>query len=238
MHESDGIHPGMAVLTADGQRIGQVLEVSEPPPAGSDRAGYVRISTEAREGDRQMYLPFTAVREVRPEGLYLDRAEVAAGPWGEAALSSMGEAGNLRPGATDAAPPGWSPAPQDQTLELRGEELQAHTELVQTGELGIRKEIITEERTLEVPIRREEVVIERHPVEPKPAREEMSEGEVLRVPVWGEQVQVEKQPVVIEELHITKRVVEETEHVAATVRREEARLEPAGDVPVSGDAAP
>src|SRR5919202_190484 len=48
----------------------------------------------------------------------------------------------------------------------------------------------------------------------------------------------EKQPVVIEELHITKRVIEETEHVAATVRREEARLERAGEVPVSGHAVP
>ena len=153
-------------------------------------------------------------------------------------MTGRDEAENLRHDGTALPVPGWSDAAQDQTVELRGEELQPHKERVQTGELGIYKEIVTEERALDVPIQREEVIIERHPVEPKPAREEITEGEVLRVPVWGEQVQVEKHAVVIEELHITKRVIEATEHVAATVQREEARLERAGDVAVSGDVAP
>jgi uncharacterized protein (TIGR02271 family) len=188
--------------------------------------------------DRQLYIPLHTVQEIRADGIYLDVDQIEAEERDRGRQPALSDEEPRETLSPDGAAPEWSDSPQDQTLELRGEELQTHKEVVQTGELGIRKEIIAEERTLEVPIQREEVVIERHPVEPRPAREEIGEGEVLRVPVWGEQVQVEKQPVVIEELHITKRVIEETEHVAATVRREEARLERAGEVAVSGDLAP
>ena len=48
------------------------------------------------------------------------------------------------------------------TLQLREEELHAHKQLVETGEVRVRKEVITEHRTIEVPVQREEIVIERH----------------------------------------------------------------------------
>ena len=238
MRDSTDIRPGMVVYGADGARVGQVLEASDHTGLPSEGAGYLRILLEGSAADRQLYLPLHTIQEIRADGIYLDIDQVVAAERDYDRRPAVSDERPRKRISPASAAPGWSHALQDQTLELRGEELQAHKELVQTGELGIHKEIVTEERTLEVPIQREEVVIERHPVEPRPAREEISEGELLRIPVWGEQVEVEKQPVVIEELHITKRVIEETEHVAATVRREEARLERAGEVPVSGHAVP
>jgi len=83
-----------------------------------------------------------------------------------------------------------------------------------------------------VPVTREEVVVERHPVEPRPANRPISERETIEVPVREERVEVEKQPVVYEEVEIGKRQVQETEQVSGTVRREEARIEREGDVDV------
>jgi len=123
-------------------------------------------------------------------------------------------------------------------LQLREEELRARTEAVQAGEVQLRKEIVAEERTLEVPVTREEVVIERRPVEGyRPADSDIGTDEEIRVPVMEEQVTVEKQPVVVEEIDVGKRVIEETERVSGTVRREEARIEHEGDVQVHGDPA-
>ena len=126
----------------------------------------------------------------------------------------------------------WYGSPQN--VQLREEELRPRTESVQAGEVGLRKEVVTEQRTMDVPVTREEAVIERHPVEPRPASGDIQEGEAARVPLREERVQVEKQPVVTEEVSIGKRQVQETEQVSGTVRREEARVETEGQVDVRG----
>jgi uncharacterized protein (TIGR02271 family) len=85
---------------------------------------------------------------------------------------------------------------------------------------------------MDVPVPREVAVIERHPVDRRPADEPIGEGETVRVPLREEQVSVEKRPVVSEEISVGKRGVQETEEVSGTVRREEARVEQEGDVRV------
>ena len=54
------------------------------------------------------------------------------------------------------------------SIDLVEEQLRTRTRPVQTGEVTIRKEVVTETRTIDVPVRREELVIERHPVERRP----------------------------------------------------------------------
>ncbi len=116
------------------------------------------------------------------------------------------------------------------------QELQARTRPVEAGEVEIRKDVVTEEQTLEVPKTREEVVIDRHPVARRPADRPVGEdaGETLRVPMHEEQVSVEKQPIVTEEIEVSTRQVQDTEQMSGDVRREEARIERAGDVDAGG----
>ena len=58
-----------------------------------------------------------------------------------------------------------APALDDETyLELVEEQLEAHTRPVQIGEVLLRKQVVTETRTIEVPVRREELVVERRAV--------------------------------------------------------------------------
>lgn len=113
-------------------------------------------------------------------------------------------------------------------IELREEELRATKEQVKAGEVRVRKEVVEEEKSIDVPVTREEVVIERHPVSGRPVTGSIKEGEEIRVPLTEEEVRVEKRPVVKEEITVGKRKVQETETVRDTVRREEARIEEQG----------
>ena len=130
------------------------------------------------------------------------------------------------------------PRDERRKVELTEEELRARKERERTGEVEIRKEMVTEEKTLDVPVTREEVVVERRPVERRPASGTVGAGETIEVPVHEERVEVEKQPVVYEEIDVGKRQVQDTERVSGTVRREEARVDTEGDVEVAaGDQA-
>jgi uncharacterized protein (TIGR02271 family) len=119
-------------------------------------------------------------------------------------------------------------------LQLQEEQLDVKKERVQVGEVRLRKEVVTEQRNVEVPVTREEVVIERHAAAGNELAEgEIGEGEEVRIPLMEEEVRVEKTPVVREEVSIRKRQVQDTERVSETVRREEARIESQGDARIS-----
>src|SRR5512144_3223198 len=117
-------------------------------------------------------------------------------------------------------------------IPLHEEELQAHKQPVETGAARIRKEVVTEYRTMEVPVQREEVVIERQASTGEPGAADIRPGEEIRIPVRKEQVTVEKRPVVKEEVTVGKRAVQDTERVGGEVRKEEVRVEREGDVDV------
>ncbi len=158
-------------------------------------------------------------------------------------------------GAYDAST--HSPLQDVHTIQLRGEVLQAQKEPVEIGEVFIRKVVVTEEKTITVPIRREEIVIERRNVssfsadqpEKQPVQQpvqqpvtqgegrlvELGENEVIRIPLYTEQIFIEKRPVVVEEVLVSKRNVQEIRHFTDTVRREEPRLEREGKVIIKGD---
>jgi uncharacterized protein (TIGR02271 family) len=124
----------------------------------------------------------------------------------------------------------------DQRLQLRGEMLRTYKERVGKGEVRLRKEVVSENRSIDVPVTREEVVIERVGAGEVGSASgnigEIGEGDEIRIPVSEERVRVEKQPVVTGEVRVGKRAVQDTQRVNETVRREEARVEKEGDVNV------
>jgi len=120
-----------------------------------------------------------------------------------------------------------------QTIQVHEEEMRAAKTPVETGEVKVRKEVHTEHRTLDVPVHREEVVVDRRPVAERPASaSDIRSGEEIRIPVREEQVHVEKRPVVKEEVTVGKRQVQGTETVSGDVRKEEVKVEREGDVKV------
>jgi uncharacterized protein (TIGR02271 family) len=83
------------------------------------------------------------------------------------------------------------------------EELRAGTRERQAGQVNVRKHVRTDREQMEVPTRREEVSVERVPVEGEASGAEIVDEEV-RVPVSEEEVVVEKRPVAKEEVRIRK----------------------------------
>jgi uncharacterized protein (TIGR02271 family) len=117
-------------------------------------------------------------------------------------------------------------------IQLRGEMLRAYKERVQRGEVRLRKDVVTENQTVEVPVTREELVIERVAGSGSPAAGEIGSDQEIRVPLSEERARVEKQPVVTEEVRVGKRAVQNTEQVADSVRHEELRVEKEGDIDI------
>ena len=56
----------------------------------------------------------------------------------------------------------------DRTIRLHEEQLKVNKEQVRAGEVNVRKEVHTEQKTINVPVEREEVVIERRPAVARP----------------------------------------------------------------------
>ena len=115
------------------------------------------------------------------------------------------------------------------TIQLKKEEVRPRKESQEAGEVRVRKDVVTEHKTFDVPVSKEEVVVERHPVSRKAGSGEMvSAQEEIRMPLREERVRVEKDTVVNEEVSIGKRAVTNTQHVTADAKREELRVEHTG----------
>jgi len=128
---------------------------------------------------------------------------------------------------------GAASAHQGDTIQVKEEVLHAEKHPVETGEVRVHKEVHTENRSIEVPVRHEEVVIERTPVHGRAATGgTIREGEEIRIPVSEEQVDVSKHAVVTEEVKVGKRVVQGTETVSGQVRKEEVHVDQSGDVDI------
>ncbi|MEH7417472.1 YsnF/AvaK domain-containing protein [Neobacillus drentensis] len=111
-------------------------------------------------------------------------------------------------------------------VQLREEQLEITKERVQVGELQLHKEVVEEQRTVYVPLIREEVYIERRPViDGKYDSSAFTEDEIIRIPITEERIEVTKRPVVVEEVIVGKRKIQETKQVQDIIRKEEARIE-------------
>jgi len=126
---------------------------------------------------------------------------------------------------------GQDASQQRRSLKLREEQLAVNKERVQTGEVDIHKEVVTEQKVIEVPVSHEEIVIERHPVSGEQAgATTIGEGETIRVPLSEEKVTINKETVTTGEVVIGKQSVLENQRVTETTRREVPRVEHQGDV--------
>ncbi len=121
--------------------------------------------------------------------------------------------------------------PDERRLQLRGELLRAVKERVNKGEIRLRKEVVTEHQTINVPVTREEVVVEQVPAgTATPVSGTIGDQGEVRIPVSEERVRVNKEQVVTGEVRVQKRAVQETEQVSDEVRHEEVRVENEGQV--------
>ncbi len=127
----------------------------------------------------------------------------------------------------------------ERVMELREEQLDVHTERMQTGEVQLRKEIITETKTVDIPVTREEIVVERRPLQGAAREGSLETADLdadtneIRIPVSEEFVHIDKKVVPREEVRVSKEKITDTKTVSEDVRREEAQLDSDGKVVIT-----
>lgn len=114
-------------------------------------------------------------------------------------------------------------------LSLRKEELDINKSRVQKGDVEISKEILEEQKRVDVPVSCEEVVIERRSLNNEASDSPITNEETIRIPVSEEKVNVDKHTVVTGEILAHKRELENTVHIDETLKREEAHIDKNGD---------
>ncbi|MCG7331226.1 DUF2382 domain-containing protein [Salinicoccus roseus] len=116
---------------------------------------------------------------------------------------------------------------EEEKIQLREERLNVDKERVQTGEVNVDKHVETEHQEFDVPVEREEVTVERRPVDgDRPAGDiDGDDRDSINVSVNEERVNVDKEDVVSEEVVVKKDKVRDTEHVSEDVRREDVDID-------------
>lgn len=120
---------------------------------------------------------------------------------------------------------------EEERLRLHEERLNVDKERVQTGEVNVSKHVVEDQQSIEVPVEREEVYVERRKVDHNASGTDafVDENDSIHVPLSEEKVVVSKEDVVSEEIVVGKRKVRDTETVSETVRREEADIDEGTD---------
>jgi len=109
----------------------------------------------------------------------------------------------------------------DYMMRLRTEVPDIRKETVDAGEVTVRTEVVEEERTIRVPVRREEKVIERT----RPGDPDGDAEVVARIPVKEERVATGTYTVKLEDVSIGKQRVEEMREISQPLKRETASVE-------------
>ncbi len=109
------------------------------------------------------------------------------------------------------------------------EELRTGTREREAGGVNVRKRVRTDRESVTVPKRREEVHVDRVPVDETEGERVAAESEIgddeVRMPVVEDEVVTEKKPVAKEEIRVRKDVVADEEVVEEDVRKEEIDID-------------
>src|SRR5215218_2897304 len=225
-YTSTEIITGAEVFGADGEKVGTVAAVYP---------GYIVVA-KGFFFPTDYYIPMSAVASYDNDQVYLNLAKDAAlnSGWDaqptdletssyDTSIAS-GSSGVDSGFGTSAAAVGTD---EEIRIPVMEEELTATVRAQEAGAVRIQKDVVAEERTLEVPITEERVRVERRVVDrPLSAADvDAFEETVIEVPVRSETVDIQKTARVAEEVVVSKEAVQRTERVTDTVRREEVYVD-------------
>lgn len=205
------------LYSSDGDKVGTVVEVNDEFLV-VQHGGFLGL------GESHGRVPRHFVARTEDDGWYLSLDQDGA----KQILEGEGLYTPTEATANDATSPGATGAHdvETDTVTTHEEELQAQKTPRQAGEVSVRKEVVEETETIEVPVTREEVHVERRPASGQATTGEATiEDEEVRIPVMEEEIEVRKVARPVEEVTITKEEVRDTEQVSGTVRKERVEVE-------------
>ena len=232
MINRDRLASGMVVRSADGDKLGKIVSFDDNGvvvekgiffpkdyicsfdqiDAVSDDEVYLKWGTNLVEQQYDNYYGSGSyARETADEGAWTDYdyegRRAGGGGRAEAAREHM-------------------------SIPLREEELQVQKKgLREKGRVRIYKTVTTEDKTFTVPLRREEVHVERVPASELKSGESFGdvtgnfENKTVSIPVMEEEVEVTKRPVVKEAIKVETETKTVNQQIHGEVRKEEARIE-------------
>ena len=248
------LQPGMDVYGADGDKIGSIQEAYESYIMVAKgfffpKDYYIPIdSVQGVDEDNRVYLSVTKEDALNrgwdtvPESAgstsfgaddlgYADTETsfVDTEMLADSRLQSDGASEVISPdyvAATDKAVTGSEAT----RVPFYEEDLTATKRTVDRGSVRIEKELVTEERTITVPVTEERVRITR--VDSADAKSPVNTADafrdgVIEVPVTGEEVDIEKSTRLAGEVLVEKEAVQTDKRVSGSVRREEVRIDDA-----------
>lgn len=237
---------GATVYDADGDKVGSVDQVYLDDQ--SETPTWVTVTT-GMFGTSQSFIPLErASLDGNDLRVGYDKATIKGAPRIDAdqhlerseedelyryygLSSSSGQAGDAGQGFVETTGQQHAPTTGDETAMTASEErLEVGKERVHTGTARLRKYTTTETESVEVPVTKEKLSVERTPASgtATPGGLGDTAEQVEEVTLSEERVRVEKETVPVEEVRIGKETVTEHEQVTDEVRKEHVEVE--GDV--------
>jgi uncharacterized protein (TIGR02271 family) len=218
--QASQIQTGWDVYGSDGEKIGDVADI------GTDSF----IIKKGFFFPTDIYVPMSAVTAVEHDEVRLSmtKAQIEAEDWSQQPDSMATDADY------DRAVAGHGERGTSGTLERKEEQLRVQKQPVQTGEVRVEKDVVEQQQSIDVPLRKEEVHIQRRAVD-KPASGDAFQEQEISVPVTEERAHVDKESRVVEELDVEKEVREDTERVSGTVKKERFKVDGEGQADLRTD---
>ena len=204
--------PGMDVYASDGDKVGTIRDATEQ-------------SITVEKGfffPKDYIIPISAVEGVD------ERDRVYLLVTKDAALNERWDTGMVSGTTTTSGMAATSAADTDATrVPIYEEDLTAVKRPVSRGAVRIEKELVTENKTVTVPVTEERVrvtQVDTNEMVGADAGDVFQEG-VIEVPLTGEEVELQKTARKTGEVVVEKEAVQHTEEVGGEVRREEVRVD-------------
>jgi uncharacterized protein (TIGR02271 family) len=247
------LHEGMIVHSADGAKLGKVVDC-RPDGFIVEKGMFLPKSTHFEYDD---------VAELRGDDVYLshERAQLADANWWSrreeayaarrAGLKATGErtTGKVSEAISETAAKARShlkehtkeeraeadatKGPEEFRMPLAEEEIVAEKHTRDIGEVRVHKRVVVKQKQITVPVMHEEVRVERVAIEGGRG-EQLAEGTLaegtfvestVTIPLHDEEVEIRKRPVIREEVRVTKRTFQEEKTATTDVRKEEIDIE-------------
>jgi uncharacterized protein (TIGR02271 family) len=108
------------------------------------------------------------------------------------------------------------------SLQIKEEQLSIAKKWISTGEVKITRATFLDEKTFTIPVKREELIIEKKSLVSTPEKDVTPE--LIRIPLSEERVEFTKHKVALEDVSVYKRQIQDIKHIEKTLRREEPKV--------------
>jgi uncharacterized protein (TIGR02271 family) len=205
------IQTGTDVYGSDGEKVGTIAGIAD---------NYFVIE-KGFIFTTDIYVPMSAVARVDDDKVMLSmtKDQVENEDWTREPAEEVPAMG-AAPAYTDVDTGARSAVTDRDVLERREERLVVDKDVEKAGDVRVGKRVVEQQQSVDVPVTREEVTIDRRSVD-RPATGETLTDESIDVPVYEERVEAAKEARVVEEVEVGKTATTDTERVEGTVRREE-----------------